>query len=486
MGAANELARVEVHAGVAEVVEPRSVEDGAGMVRWSDTERALAKRALLKFLEGELGNATGPWRIADGTSLKTLSDQWLEAMHGSLDPGTIDLYRMHFDAHLIPHFGTPHGITKATIADFGRLRLRVVKRKTLLKERSTLRGFLSWCSEQGYLTEFPEFPILPRRATGTAFAKRRRGKATELSPEECRAVIATLPRWSRPRGDQGSYPLRARFIVAYETALRPATLDALSVPEHYSRGADKLIIADEIDKARFGRVLPLTEEARRALDSVVRDAGVIFGEHCYRNRLRKAARKVLSAEKARTFTAYDLRHARLTELAARGDLPSVAYLAGHKQVTTTSIYVRPGLRGAEKLLETDGSRSAAGVGADARGIAERTSSELRAMKPPEDPEQARVEWQTLINLRAADLDKVEKVAASRLARKRRRRAPEDDEGLDELVLETIASGIWSKHRLRAEIATSWTRLRASLARLERAGLISSTAITHPKGSVRSR
>ena len=29
------------------------------------------------------------------------------------------------------------------------------------------------------------------------------------------------------------FPIRARFIVAYETGLRPGTLDALSVPQHY-------------------------------------------------------------------------------------------------------------------------------------------------------------------------------------------------------------------------------------------------------------
>lgn len=49
--------------------------------------------------------------------------------------------------------------------------------------------------------------------------------------------------------------MRQRFVIAFETALRPETLDRLSVPEHYVRGAATLTITDEIDKARFGRVI---------------------------------------------------------------------------------------------------------------------------------------------------------------------------------------------------------------------------------------
>lgn len=289
------------------------------------------------------------WDLPSDLTLSALADKWLDDISPTIDAGTAGLYRMHLNTHLIPHFGSPHGITAAAIADYGRRRLRVVKRSTLQKERSALRGFLSWCEEQRFLLEPPEFPKLPRRAIGTAYAVPRRGKATDLSPEECRAVIAALPQWSRPRGEAEPFPVRARFIVAYETALRPATLDALSVPEHYVKGDDTIRIADEIDKARFGRVLPLTDDARRALDSVAR-TGIIFGRHNYRRHLSKAAKAVLPPAKARSFAAYDFRHARLTELAEGGNLTGVAYLAGHRLVTTTSIYVRPGLRAAERAL----------------------------------------------------------------------------------------------------------------------------------------
>ena len=293
------------------------------------------------------------WDLPGELNLEILADKWLEDIASTIDPETAQLYRLHMRTHLSPHFGgDPHAVRTASIAEYGRARLRAVKRSTLQKERSTLRGFLAWCEEQGYLVESPEFPKLPRKATGTSFAVRRRGKATELTPEECEQLIAALPQWSRPRLNQPSFPVRARFIVAYETALRPATLDALSVPEHYSRGASHLVITDEIDKARFGRTLPLTAAARRALDSVARVSGLIFGAHDYRWQLTKAAKAVdLPASKVRTFCAYDLRHNRLTELAEGGNLTGVAYIAGHKRVTTTSIYVRPGLRAGERALD---------------------------------------------------------------------------------------------------------------------------------------
>lgn len=295
------------------------------------------------------------WDVPAGARITVLADEWLADIDSTIDPETAGLYRLHVRTHLAPHFGDdPHQIKSESIASYGRARLRVVKRTTLQKERSTLRGLLDWCEEQGILAEPIAMPKLPKRALGTAHNQRRRGKATELSPEECAKIIAALPQWTRPRGEQASFPVRARFIVAWETALRPATLDALSVPEHYSRGSETLVITDEIDKARFGRVLPLTAAARAALDSICRPGhtGLIFGEHDYRWQLAKAAKAAaLPPAKARTFTGYDFRHSRLTELAEGGNLTGTAYLAGHKRVTTTAIYVRPGLRAGERALE---------------------------------------------------------------------------------------------------------------------------------------
>lgn len=286
--------------------------------------------------------------------LGELMARWLDDLVGQVKPVTAKLYQLHVSTHLLPFFESPHLITRSRISQYSSARLKVVKRTTVQKERSTLRGFLAWCHEQGYLPEPPEFPSLPRRAAGTPHPQRRRGKPTDLAPEECRAIISVMPAWSTPRGGRPPFPVQPRFIVAHELGFRPATMDGLSQPEHWSPGESRVRVTDEIDKARFGREVPLTQAAQDALESVARP-GLLFGCHDYRPQLLKAAKATgLPMAKVATFCAYDLRHARATELAETGNLPGVAYVLGHKRVSTTSLYVRPGLKAAERVLEAAG------------------------------------------------------------------------------------------------------------------------------------
>ena len=226
-----------------------------------------------------------------------------------------------------------------------------MKRQTVQKELNALKRFLAWCVQQKILTRAPLVPSPPRRALGTPFEKRRRSKATPLTPAEATAIIDALPEWSTSKRWE-CFPVKARFRLAWETALRPKTISQLSAPENFVRGSHVLVITDEIDKVRFGRELPLTERARDAIESVCPDHGVIFGDHDYRDQLKKAARAILPPERAATFAAYDLRHARATQWAESGNLVGVAYLLGHKQVTTTNKYARPNRMAAEKVLLT--------------------------------------------------------------------------------------------------------------------------------------
>lgn len=228
------------------------------------------------------------WNIDPETPLERLWARWISEIKTEIDESTAALYELHGTAHIVPFFRVVGAITTPACATYQRKRLGVVQKATVKKERSTLRRFLGWAAEQGYVEQATELPPLPRRAIGTRYEKRRRGRATELTPEECRAVIDKLPEWSTSKKTK-SFPVRARIIVAYDTALRPSTLDALSVPEHHTRGSATLTLTDEIDKARFGRELPLSQEARQALDAICPDQGPIFSKHDYRDALRKAA-----------------------------------------------------------------------------------------------------------------------------------------------------------------------------------------------------
>jgi len=109
-------------------------------------------------------------------------------------------------------------------------------------------------------------------------------------------------------------------------------------------------------EVRFGRVLTLSNAARRALDSVCPDIGLIFGPHNYRKALREAAKRAGLPEHVwKTFSAYDLRHSRATFWANKStNLAGVAYLLGHKQVTTTARYIHGDKAAGDAVLEQIG------------------------------------------------------------------------------------------------------------------------------------
>src|SRR3954465_12348028 len=153
-------------------------------------------------------------------------------------------------------------------------RLRQVQGVTVRKELSALRQFLNWCVEVGELASAPTVPSVSKRSPGTTYAKRRRVSAIELSPEECEAIIAALPEWSASKR-VSLFPIRARFLVAYETGLRPETIDLLATPTHYRKGSATITLSSGLDKNRFGREVPLSARARVSLDSVSPVEGLI-------------------------------------------------------------------------------------------------------------------------------------------------------------------------------------------------------------------
>lgn len=125
-----------------------------------------------------------------------------------------------------------------------------------------------------------------------------------LAPVELRFGDQRL--WETSASGCKPFPVKPRFVVAFETALRPGTLNELSVPEHYTPGSDVLIITDEIERARLVREMPLTAEARAALDAAAPKAGLIGGKHDYREQLEKAARAAdLAPRKAATLAPCD-------------------------------------------------------------------------------------------------------------------------------------------------------------------------------------
>jgi integrase len=339
-------------------------EFGTGETDRGRAEEAAARR-YAQVVSGRRapGSLTGP-----RAPIEDAAGEWIASLEGTLDPLTVRQYQMYVATHWAPVFPLLADLTAASVADYRAARLRVVQRGTVKKELSALRGFVRWCAEpgRGFLPE--EFLIKnpPEKATGARDERRNpKPEPQVLTAAQVERVIAALPVWSTGNANvTRRFRVRDRFRVAWETALRPSTLDALRAPDDYRKGAKALTIRDEADKARFGRELPLTAAARKALDRACPAAGPIFGHHDYREALKEAgAAAGLPPEVAARLSPYDFRHSRLTYLAERsGNLVGVAFLAGHKHLTTTNHYLHGSYRAAEEAL-----RSAIGGKAGGKG-----------------------------------------------------------------------------------------------------------------------
>ena len=352
------------------VHEGKRIEESTG-TRDPDEAARRADETFAAYVTGRRRSVAE--RISPRLPLDELAAKWIASLDSTHSQRSIGLYMSHLRRHILPFFGALDRISTATIAQYQREGLRRVLRTTVRTELKTLRGFLAWCKEQEIVSTLPDWPRLPRTATGVRDERRRRG-AVGASPEQIARFIAALPEWSCGRsGRHRPFLVRPRFAFAWETGLRPGTIDRLSVPEHWTPTApDELTIADEIDKAKFGRKLPLSKRAREILEAYAPTSGPIFGAHDVRPYVRAAAEET---SMPRGFSAYDLRHGRATQLVeGTGNLVGVGYLLGHKRVTTTAVYVHGSRRAAESVLDLGGADSGASAELVARNSGEPSAS----------------------------------------------------------------------------------------------------------------
>ena len=129
-----------------------------------------------------------------------------------------------------------------------------------------LRRFATWAVRRGHLQAVPEIETPSRHVVGTRSTKNRKRTFLILTADEVAAIISKLPLMAQGPRAPIPFPVRARFVVAWETALRPQTIDQLRAPDGYRRGSRTLLIRDEVAKNRFGREVRLSDAARSALD----------------------------------------------------------------------------------------------------------------------------------------------------------------------------------------------------------------------------
>ena len=300
-----------------------------------ERDRSSAQEVAAEIVGGMTqGRAVSVVR-ASSVDLDVLVAKYLVDISAELAPETVATYQAYFVNSFAPRFHSLESITSSAMQDYSRARLRQVKRGTVCKELSAMRGFLKWCSDRGYVAEMPVIKDPPARSTGTTACKKVR---VDLSNDRAAKLIAALPEWSK----RTRYPVRDLILFIWETALRRKTVQRLRCPEHWQPGATTLRIADEIDKARFGREVELSEVARALLTRHCDGPGLIWGSFDCRPALRNAARDAgcFTEQEIRHLSLHDFRHGALTELASVSpNLPGIAHIAGHKRVSTTTQYV---------------------------------------------------------------------------------------------------------------------------------------------------
>lgn len=300
--------------------------------RSRDPEQAarIAAKIYADFVSGRVKRSASGALVHPATPLDELCADWLDAIANELGDGTGGTYEV-YARHWCAAMPTIGDVTSAGIGEYGRARLGSVTRDTVIKERGGLRRCLTWFVERGILGDVPEFPALPKKATGKRHAQGRRKPVNVFSPAEVEAILAELPDTSRD------------FCEAlYETGLRPrSTLERL-VPGDLTEFG--LHIRAEADKNRWERTIPVSERARAALQR-----GLPFGRHDRREGFRNAIKRALGD--TRTGTVYDLKHARITAMVDAGcPLGGISYLTGVSIETLTSRYAKPTRRAAEDVM----------------------------------------------------------------------------------------------------------------------------------------
>lgn len=321
----------------------------------TDAGRAATRGAQMyaEAIRGTFKPTRKRRQVEPPLSLIEAAAKWLESLKGTLDNGTIASYALYLETHWAPHFPSLLDVTTTAVKARISERLQIVKAHTVRKELSALRGLMAWAVECGLLSEAPVVPGVSKRVQGATYAVRRRSKPGELTQREIEKLISALPEYTPRLG-----PVRARFVVGYEMALRPSLLDRLECPRNWHPGSEWLELQASIMKGRRESRKRLTRAALLALEGLGLDPsepGLIFGAHDYRDTVRRAALSALGPEKAATFTAAHLRSAGITHFLDRGaPLSAAQAMADHKHASTTDRYVRASEKAIEEELKRQG------------------------------------------------------------------------------------------------------------------------------------
>jgi site-specific recombinase XerD len=239
----------------------------------------------------------------------------------------------------------PHLITPTDLREFKHYLIEEQLRPaTINRKLASLRAFLKWAVGEGTIESVPRMPQGVEQVSSAPKALDRR---------EMNSLSRAVERHGNSR-DQ------AIVFLLLNTGLRVNELSELDLADvEMSERKGKVIVRS--GKGGKRREVPLNVEARRALSAYMEareedDSQALFlsqqGSRLGSRGVQDVVGKYGRLAGLDSLTPHMLRHTFCTNLLRGGvDIVTVAKLAGHSDISTTSIYTQPAEKDLQKAVE---------------------------------------------------------------------------------------------------------------------------------------
>jgi integrase len=170
--------------------------------------------------------------------------------------------------------------------------------------------------------------------------------------EKAQRGIRAAQRGEQPRKPEDPYLLRDAASILLDCGLRPE--ECYRLRREYFRGDTIYVPHGKTANAR--REIPLSDRAREVLHRRCVESEWVFpaqtaSGHIEQSSLKKQHASACRMANLTPFVPYTFRHTCLTRWAAILDPYTLAYLAGHRDFSTTRRYVHPNLNTAREALD---------------------------------------------------------------------------------------------------------------------------------------
>lgn len=239
----------------------------------------------------------------------------------------------------------PDLITPTDLREFKTwsVKQRNAKPSTVNRKLASLSAYLKWAVEEGMIDAAPRMPSTAEQVPISP---------KSLDRKEMHALIRAVERSGNTR-DQ------AILALLLNTGLRVRELSDLNLNDvEMTERKGKLVVRS--GKGNKRREVPINAEARRALNVYLKQRGqtqgALFsgqqGGRLGTRGIQDVVRKYGRIAGLDSLTPHRLRHTFCTNLLHSGvDLVTVARLAGHSNIATTTIYTQPNERTMEHAVE---------------------------------------------------------------------------------------------------------------------------------------